>query len=822
MAVAVDNGYEVFTEEQIASYAKDFITKSQSNSIFESQKEEFAVEMAGLQKAICLAEDGKETTLYYRKPLVDWKIDDNGIVMKGIAGIYTDTMENRKLDRVGKSYIPDPAVVKSIYGSETGSGSDSASVDEAMSAQAASIKKSCAALIGDADRRLAAEEIDEEVCKAVKSDISSYFQEWGEVLDECGDVIKSTDYDDVKEDLADATAAFADIVKAAHGRYKDTAKNRRLHRVGQEYGKAASEEKKDKPTEKQVASDKGGGSSQQEYYSKLKDFFDSADKKESLGNLKSLAKKFEKDPKGQLKVLKALQAFKAGASVDEAIKFADDSMEEFRAMVNKVKERTYSEGLSSNYSKKLLDAAFSSFEDIPYKKSDVNKDRAASEEKKENLTISKQKNDLQGFDDRQERDYYTGLKEFFDSADNKKSLSSLKSLAKKYEPIVEYRDRALKALQAFKDGATPIEAARFAEYALKVRGDLFDKLNQRAREMGYPPRRILDEVNRIGKYFEDLPYEVFKTVSEKEGEPVKQQAEKSNKKQVEQSEEERKAAEKRARRQERRRERHARKREEAAKAAKAAEEAKAAEQDVKRKVEKVGQNDKKEVFQSERVKEFIKSGLDQKVYRSMRNFLDDFYGGGDGSHLKVSDYLNNGDFIEEVQKHLPADISLKDLGRALESSVRKNIEAMENMMTVKEVEDVIADGEITFGPISEILDRIKAKGVATTAKDIRDGLLQTYSLDGAYSDSVYVSIPGVFNHKAQMNGLNGGDVRKLYELQLTLKNGKTYRDFNQGKVNSEDIESAYLVRHFPKDKSYYEEDKNLDLNHLPIDIAPLR
>lgn len=33
----------------------------------------------------------------------------------------------------------------------------------------------------------------------------------------------------------------SEILKARHGRYEDNAENRRLHRVGQEYGKAAKE-----------------------------------------------------------------------------------------------------------------------------------------------------------------------------------------------------------------------------------------------------------------------------------------------------------------------------------------------------------------------------------------------------------------------------------------------------------------------------------------------------------------------------------------------------------------------------------------------------
>lgn len=35
---------------------------------------------------------------------------------------------------------------------------------------------------------------------------------------------------------------LGDLFKAAHGRYADNAKNRRLHRVGQEYGHAAQQE----------------------------------------------------------------------------------------------------------------------------------------------------------------------------------------------------------------------------------------------------------------------------------------------------------------------------------------------------------------------------------------------------------------------------------------------------------------------------------------------------------------------------------------------------------------------------------------------------
>lgn len=252
--VALNNGYEVFDEAQVADYAKDAMLKSQAGVLSQKDKDEFAVEMAGLMKAICTNEDGSQCTLYYRKPLVDWKIDSNGAVMKGIAGTYTDTPENRKLDRVGQAYVPSPDVIKSIYSNNEGS------YDVELSNKATSIRKSCAVVVSDADRRFANSEISEELCKSVKTEVGMYLTSWGDTLNECCDVVKSEDLSDVREDLADAGAAFVDIVKAAHGRYADNAKNRRLYRVGQEYGKAAQE--KDKGEKKQGAPDGESGEKQ--------------------------------------------------------------------------------------------------------------------------------------------------------------------------------------------------------------------------------------------------------------------------------------------------------------------------------------------------------------------------------------------------------------------------------------------------------------------------------------------------------------------------------------------------------------------------------
>lgn len=253
--VALLNGYEVFDEAQVADYAKDAMMKSRAGVLSQKDKDEFAVEMAGLMKAICTKEDGSQCTLYYRKPLVDWKIDGNGVVMKGIAGTYTDTPENRKLDRVGQAYVSSPDVIKSIYGVKDDV--EEGTVNAEMVEQASFIRKSCAVVAADADRRLALGEIDEELCKSVKTEVGMYLTSWGDTLDECCNVVKSEDLADVREDLADASAAFADIVKAAHGRYADNAQNRRLHRVGQEYGKAAQE--KDKDGKKQGVADGESG-----------------------------------------------------------------------------------------------------------------------------------------------------------------------------------------------------------------------------------------------------------------------------------------------------------------------------------------------------------------------------------------------------------------------------------------------------------------------------------------------------------------------------------------------------------------------------------
>ena len=112
--VASKNGYEVFTPEEIASYYKEGLAKSINCQMASTEKEEFASDIIGLQKAVVSDENGKETVRYYRKKQVEWETSQDGTILKGIEGIYLDTPENRRLKRVGQPYIASEEIVKSI------------------------------------------------------------------------------------------------------------------------------------------------------------------------------------------------------------------------------------------------------------------------------------------------------------------------------------------------------------------------------------------------------------------------------------------------------------------------------------------------------------------------------------------------------------------------------------------------------------------------------------------------------------------------------------------------------------------------------------
>lgn len=112
--VSAENGYEVFTAEDIASYYKDGIQKSLNEQMSENEKKEFIADCMSLAKAILVDGEGKESTVYYRKSQVNWEKAEDGTVMKGVAGVYADTPTNRLLGRVGEAYVPDEEFMKSL------------------------------------------------------------------------------------------------------------------------------------------------------------------------------------------------------------------------------------------------------------------------------------------------------------------------------------------------------------------------------------------------------------------------------------------------------------------------------------------------------------------------------------------------------------------------------------------------------------------------------------------------------------------------------------------------------------------------------------
>ena len=119
--VAAENGYEVFTPEQIASYYKEGIQKSMNDKMSEAEKKEFIADCMYLSKAVLVDKDGTESTVYFRKSQVDWEKAEDGTIMKGVAGVYADTPANRLLGRVGEAYVPDADFMKSLDNDTEGS-----------------------------------------------------------------------------------------------------------------------------------------------------------------------------------------------------------------------------------------------------------------------------------------------------------------------------------------------------------------------------------------------------------------------------------------------------------------------------------------------------------------------------------------------------------------------------------------------------------------------------------------------------------------------------------------------------------------------------
>lgn len=118
--VAAENGYEVFTAEEIAAYYKDGLRKSINNELTNEEKEIFTADIAFLQKSICHDENGKEVVRYYRPEQVKWEQAEDGTILKGIEGVYLDTPTNRKLNRVGAAYTAPSDILKSLVVEEVG------------------------------------------------------------------------------------------------------------------------------------------------------------------------------------------------------------------------------------------------------------------------------------------------------------------------------------------------------------------------------------------------------------------------------------------------------------------------------------------------------------------------------------------------------------------------------------------------------------------------------------------------------------------------------------------------------------------------------
>ena len=113
--VAQKNNYEVFTPEEISSYCKEGLLKSQRNELSKENKDLFVADIRFLKKAICVDDSGKEVIRYYRPNQVDWEKTEDGILLKGLEGVYSDTEMNRVLNRVGQAYVPSEDFLKSVF-----------------------------------------------------------------------------------------------------------------------------------------------------------------------------------------------------------------------------------------------------------------------------------------------------------------------------------------------------------------------------------------------------------------------------------------------------------------------------------------------------------------------------------------------------------------------------------------------------------------------------------------------------------------------------------------------------------------------------------
>ena len=103
-------GLEAFTDVQVEQWTKEAkellekSTKEELNDIEKSQLEEFTVYAPNLCKVTVVNNDLTKSLMYYRTAQVEWGKSEDGEIMKSKSGVYKDTVENRKLNRVGFNY----------------------------------------------------------------------------------------------------------------------------------------------------------------------------------------------------------------------------------------------------------------------------------------------------------------------------------------------------------------------------------------------------------------------------------------------------------------------------------------------------------------------------------------------------------------------------------------------------------------------------------------------------------------------------------------------------------------------------------------------
>lgn len=817
MEVALANGYEVFDEAQVAAYAKDFMTKSQAGEVLQEDKAEFAVEIAGLQKAICANEDGSQCTLYYRKPLVDWKVDSNGLVMKGIAGTYTDTPENRKLNRVGQAYVASPDVIKAIYGNiEKSVEEDEAVVDAELAKQADSIKKSCLVVTADADRRLALGEIDEALCKSVKGDINLYLTSWGDTLDECCDVVKSEDLADVREDLADATAAFADIVKAAHGRYADNAKNRRLHRVGQEYGKAAQEDEKsgEKPS-RNGDSVKRDISILEENKDRIVEKYGQEAYDKKIEALKKEGEDFEQ--KETVKQLKE-RADKQDAEEEERKKAEKRAKRQERRRARHAAKR--------EAAKKAKEEA----EQKEKQESEKKKEQPKQEPKEDGIKLTPKgikdyvaKNSATA-DDRMKAmaEAYKALK---DSGKSKKVDTFVKEVSSG-SPKVDMTTR--KYLEASMDGATHEEAKEFAQKTFEAL-DHDIEVAQAAREGGHP--------QGMTDYMLKKAYDVFNKAKFTKNESQAATSEEDTKKKV-------RAFIKNGL-------------------------DGAVDNAMKRFVDDfyggngehlnvsdyVNSGDFQEYLREELPEGIMISDLKEAVSSAVKGGIQRMKDAvsREEDKLKAEEEKLKASKIDEAKKagaspeeaKAFADKLYADTIARAEREYKRDLEdgklpygaedyqkkyareAFDNAKFEKDkkdygymdkgdVEYIMDDASVQYADIDELLNTIKEHGISSDPDEMKQGAISTEFSGDAFAHEASVLIPGMYNRVRMQNASKGKQPEKFYSLNLKLKNGRTLRDFNMGRVTRDDIESAHLQVNHPKDNTYTIEREKINLDKVPV------